>query len=89
MNFYINTLFLAGDLLTWGANDFDQLGLGISGLFVSVPSVVSSLVGIPFAFIVCGANHSFALSKSGAIYGWGLEENPFSESISNNRFFFR
>lgn len=35
------------------------------------PTLISSLSGIPIAVIACGGNHSFALSKSGAVYGWG------------------
>lgn len=39
------------------------------------PTLVKSLAGIPIALIACGANHSFAISKSGAVYGWGKNSN--------------
>ncbi|CAG9857321.1 unnamed protein product [Phyllotreta striolata] len=60
-----------GDILAWGANNFGQLGLGVSSQTEPVPKVLTSLKGIPFSFIACGANHTFAISKSGAVYGWG------------------
>ncbi|XP_066248449.1 probable E3 ubiquitin-protein ligase HERC4 isoform X1 [Euwallacea similis] len=60
-----------GDILAWGANNFGQLGLGVSSSSETVPKPVISLRGIPIVLITCGANHTFALSKSGAVYGWG------------------
>ncbi|XP_063314711.1 probable E3 ubiquitin-protein ligase HERC3 isoform X1 [Pelobates fuscus] len=60
-----------GQLFTWGQNCHGQLGLG-SG-FGSQCSAhrVKSLEGIPLAQIVAGGYHSFALSLSGAVFGWG------------------
>ncbi|XP_066150994.1 probable E3 ubiquitin-protein ligase HERC4 isoform X3 [Euwallacea fornicatus] len=68
-----HTIALAnnGDILAWGANNFGQLGLGVSSSSETVPKPVISLRGIPIVLITCGANHTFALSKSGAVYGWG------------------
>ncbi|XP_074030404.1 HECT and RLD domain containing E3 ubiquitin ligase 4 isoform X3 [Leptinotarsa decemlineata] len=60
-----------GEVLTWGANSFGQLGLGTCSQTEIMPTVVKSLNGLPVAFIACGANHTFAVSKSGAVYGWG------------------
>ncbi|KAL1509492.1 hypothetical protein ABEB36_004214 [Hypothenemus hampei] len=60
-----------GDILAWGANNFGQLGIGIFSQCETVPKPVFSLRGIPIVFITCGANHTFAISKSGAVYGWG------------------
>lgn len=54
-----------GELYAWGCNDYGQLGLGMSCGSVPVPSLVSSLTGVPFAFIASGGSHSFAISKSG------------------------
>ncbi|KAJ8935929.1 hypothetical protein NQ318_008705 [Aromia moschata] len=61
----------SGEVLTWGANNFGQLGLGDLSTMEDTPTVIDSLKGIPVAFIACGANHTFAISKSGAVYGWG------------------
>lgn len=62
---------LGGDILAWGANNFGQLGIGLFSSYEAVPKPVSSLRGIPIVFITCGANHTLAISKSGAVYGWG------------------
>lgn len=64
-------LFVAGEILVWGANNFGQLGLGHVSQIESIPKVVTSLKGVPIAFIACGSNHTFAISKSGAVFGWG------------------
>lgn len=61
----------SGDILVWGANNFGQLGLGFFSPCETVPKALSSLKGVPIAYITCGANHTFAISKSGAVYGWG------------------
>lgn len=61
----------SGDLFAWGANNFGQLGLGKVTPKEQIPQQVMSLAGIPIALIVCGGEHTFALSKSGAVFGWG------------------
>ncbi|XP_076250382.1 HECT and RLD domain containing E3 ubiquitin ligase 4 isoform X1 [Rhynchophorus ferrugineus] len=61
----------SGQILAWGANNFGQLGLGFISRCEASPTPITSLMGIPFAFITCGANHTFAISKSGAVFGWG------------------
>lgn len=35
------------------------------------PTLVKSLEGIPIGYIFCGGSHSFVISKSGAVYGFG------------------
>nr|XP_006818715.1 PREDICTED: probable E3 ubiquitin-protein ligase HERC4-like [Saccoglossus kowalevskii] len=59
-----------GQIYAWGANDHGQLGLG-SKESMSKPTLVSSLQGLPVKQITCGRSHSFALSVSGAVFGWG------------------
>lgn len=61
----------SGDLFAWGANNYGQLGLGTQTVKETVPKLVTSLSGVPIAFIACGAYHSFVISKSGAVFGWG------------------
>ncbi|ETN59614.1 hect E3 ubiquitin ligase [Anopheles darlingi] len=67
----------SGELYAWGSNAYGQLGLGMTNEKVSTPTLVQSLAGVPIAFIACGGNHSFAVSKSGAIFGWG--KNTFGQ----------
>ncbi|CAG9769467.1 unnamed protein product [Ceutorhynchus assimilis] len=61
----------SGDILSWGANNFGQLGVGSFSPSETVPKRVNAISGLPFVFITCGANHTFAISKSGAVFGWG------------------
>ncbi|XP_053673272.1 probable E3 ubiquitin-protein ligase HERC4 [Anopheles nili] len=67
----------SGELYAWGSNSYGQLGIGTISEKVTVPTLIQSLAGIPIAFIACGGNHSFAVSKSGAIFGWG--KNTFGQ----------
>lgn len=59
-----------GELYAWGLNHSGQCGLGDIKK-ISMPTKISSLNGIPIAFIACGGSHSFVVSKSGAVFGFG------------------
>lgn len=72
-----------GELYTWGSNEFGQLGLGLGPGNVSKPTLVNSLIGLPISFIACGGYHSFVVSKSGAVYGWG--KNDFGQLGVNSQ----
>uniref|UniRef100_A0A671VZU9 HECT and RLD domain containing E3 ubiquitin protein ligase 3 n=1 Tax=Sparus aurata TaxID=8175 RepID=A0A671VZU9_SPAAU len=60
-----------GQLFTWGQNTSGQLGLGKGEPSKLSPHPLKSLAGIPLAKITAGGDHSFALSLSGAVFGWG------------------
>ncbi|XP_072241033.1 probable E3 ubiquitin-protein ligase HERC3 isoform X1 [Leuresthes tenuis] len=60
-----------GQLFTWGQNTSGQLGLGKGEPSKLYPQPLKSLAGIPLAQITAGGDHSFALSLSGAVFGWG------------------
>ncbi|XP_045074686.1 probable E3 ubiquitin-protein ligase HERC3 [Coregonus clupeaformis] len=60
-----------GNVFTWGQNSSGQLGLGKGKPITFSPQPVMSLSGIPLAQITAGGDHSFALSFSGAVFGWG------------------
>ncbi|XP_061102038.1 probable E3 ubiquitin-protein ligase HERC3 isoform X1 [Conger conger] len=60
-----------GQLFTWGQNASGQLGLGKGRPCCLSPQPLKSLSGIPLAQITAGGDHSFALSLSGAVFGWG------------------
>jgi E3 ubiquitin-protein ligase HERC4 len=62
-------LFLDGALYSWGCNTYGQLGLGNKTGQLK-PSLITSLAGIPIAFISCGGNHSFAVSRSGKLHSY-------------------
>ncbi|XP_038854961.1 probable E3 ubiquitin-protein ligase HERC3 [Salvelinus namaycush] len=60
-----------GQVFTWGQNTSGQLGLGWGELSAMSPKPLKSLSGIPLVQITAGGDHSFALSLSGAVFGWG------------------
>lgn len=68
---YICVFNTGGHIFSWGQNRYGQLGLGINGQSISTPQMIQSLQGIPFAQISAGGAHSFALTPSGAVFGWG------------------
>ncbi|KAJ3610820.1 hypothetical protein NHX12_022911 [Muraenolepis orangiensis] len=72
-----HALSKVGQVFSWGQNRYGQLGLGMEGQGIPTPQHVQSLQGIPFAQIVAGGAHSFALTPSGAVFGWG--RNKFGQ----------
>ncbi|XP_018429019.1 PREDICTED: probable E3 ubiquitin-protein ligase HERC4 [Nanorana parkeri] len=64
-------------IFAWGANRYGQLGLGYEQKNVNAPRPLKSLSGIPFHQIAAGGAHSFALTLSGAVFGWG--RNKFGQ----------
>lgn len=75
LNVYIDEIVVFsssdGQLFTWGQNTSGQLGLGKGEPSKLTPHPLKSLAGIPLAQITAGGDHSFALSLSGAVFGWG------------------
>lgn len=64
-------------MFSWGQNKYGQLGLGYEYKKQTSPQMIKSLLGIPFAQIAAGGAHSFVLTLSGAIFGWG--RNKFGQ----------
>uniref|UniRef100_A0A8C3S695 HECT and RLD domain containing E3 ubiquitin protein ligase family member 6 n=1 Tax=Chelydra serpentina TaxID=8475 RepID=A0A8C3S695_CHESE len=60
-----------GRVFSWGQNTHGQLGLGKESTSQPSPQHVTSLSGIPLAQVAAGGGHTFALSLSGVVYGWG------------------
>uniref|UniRef100_A0A7N6A5V6 HECT domain-containing protein n=1 Tax=Anabas testudineus TaxID=64144 RepID=A0A7N6A5V6_ANATE len=83
-----HALSRGGQVYSWGQNRYGQLGLGTSGQSIATPQIIQSLQGIPFAQISAGGAHSFALTVSGAVFGWG--RNKFGQlglNDTNDRHF--
>lgn len=75
--FFVLIFFIGGQVFSWGQNQFGQLGLGMQGPSISTPQIIQSLQGIPFAQLSAGGAHSFAITLSGAVFGWG--RNKFGQ----------
>ncbi|KAM6971949.1 putative E3 ubiquitin-protein ligase HERC3 [Aplochiton taeniatus] len=58
-------------VFSWGQNSSGQLGHGNATPSTNSPQPLRSLSEIPLAQIAAGGDHSFALSLSGTIFGWG------------------
>ncbi|XP_010355202.2 probable E3 ubiquitin-protein ligase HERC3 [Rhinopithecus roxellana] len=71
-NWHCLALAADGQFFTWGKNSHGQLGLGKEVPSQASPQRVRSLEGIPLAQVAAGGAHSFALSLSGAVFGWGM-----------------
>uniref|UniRef100_A0A674N5A8 HECT and RLD domain containing E3 ubiquitin protein ligase 4 n=1 Tax=Takifugu rubripes TaxID=31033 RepID=A0A674N5A8_TAKRU len=83
-----HALSKGGQVFSWGQNQFGQLGLGMHGSSISTPQIIQSLQGIPFAQLSAGGAHSFAITLSGAVFGWG--RNKFGQlglNDTNDRWF--
>ncbi|KAM6130610.1 putative E3 ubiquitin-protein ligase HERC4 isoform 2-T3 [Phoenicopterus ruber ruber] len=76
---YYHSLALSkgSEVFSWGQNKYGQLGLGYEYKKQNSPHMIKSLLGIPFAQIAAGGAHSFVLTLSGAIFGWG--RNKFGQ----------
>uniref|UniRef100_UPI0031343193 probable E3 ubiquitin-protein ligase HERC4 isoform 4 n=1 Tax=Mus musculus TaxID=10090 RepID=UPI0031343193 len=76
---YYHSLALskASEVFCWGQNKYGQLGLGIDCQKQTSPQLIKSLLGIPFMQVAAGGAHSFVLTLSGAIFGWG--RNKFGQ----------
>ncbi|XP_072565468.1 probable E3 ubiquitin-protein ligase HERC4 isoform X1 [Paramormyrops kingsleyae] len=66
-----HALSKGGTIFSWGQNKYGQLGLGNDCKCIFSPQAIQSLQGIPFMQIAAGGAHSFALTMSGAVFGWG------------------
>ncbi|KAA0721991.1 putative E3 ubiquitin-protein ligase HERC3 [Triplophysa tibetana] len=60
-----------GQVFVWGKNSHGQLGLGEGRSGSQTPQHVQCLDGVPLAQISAGGDHSFVLSLSGVVFGWG------------------
>ncbi|XP_074849715.1 putative E3 ubiquitin-protein ligase HERC3 isoform X8 [Carettochelys insculpta] len=74
-NWHCLALAADGQFFTWGRNNYGQLGLGKECPSQTSPQRVTSLDGIPLAQVTAGGAHSFALSLSGAVFGWGRNDS--------------
>ncbi|XP_038060097.1 probable E3 ubiquitin-protein ligase HERC4 [Patiria miniata] len=61
-----------GRLFVWGDNTYGQLGLGHTSVkYVEKPTEITSLHGLPVMRVAGGGAHTFVVSVSGTVFGWG------------------
>ena len=60
----------AGEVLTWGAGSYGNLGHG-DNTDVSTPKLVEALLGKQCISAACGAKHTLALTAAGGVFSWG------------------
>eukprot|EP00057_Strongylocentrotus_purpuratus_P007783 XP_011662257.1 PREDICTED: probable E3 ubiquitin-protein ligase HERC4 [Strongylocentrotus purpuratus] len=64
-----------GRLFSWGDNTYGQLGIGtLVTNYTDRPTELTSLRGVPLVRVACGGFHSFALTISGSVFGWGKND---------------
>lgn len=57
----------------WGANNHGQLGLG-DRIDRRAPTIIESLWALPVKQLAAGDHHSCALTRSGYLFTWGLNQ---------------
>ena len=63
-----------GAVYSWGDGDYGKLGRGGSE-GSKVPRLVERMGGLGVVSVHCGAQASFAVTRSGAVYSWGKGDN--------------
>jgi len=65
---------IGGDVYGWGLNDYGQIGDGFKEPWV-IPNLSPVLRGKNVTLVAAGAEHSVAVSKEGAVFAWGRNQN--------------
>ncbi|GAB6026272.1 Regulator of chromosome condensation [Chamberlinius hualienensis] len=61
-----------GEVYAIGRNHYGRLGLGANAEDVVVPTLLPAFKAEPCASVSCGVSSSFAVTRSGDVYAWGL-----------------
>ncbi|MCI3923083.1 hypothetical protein MO973_22930 [Paenibacillus sp. TRM 82003] len=64
-----------GEVYTWGQNHYDQSGNGAVGYYITEATKVASLSGVKQVYSSAASWHAFAVTVSGAVYGWGHNDD--------------
>ena len=60
----------AGEVLTWGAGSYGNLGHG-DNTDIATPKLVEALLGKQCISVSCGAKHTLTLTSAGGVFSWG------------------
>ena len=72
-------LSLDGRVFSWGKNTTSQLGHSKGLSRVLAPTQITHLVSTPVIKLICGSNHSAALTVSGGVFLWG--DNRYHSTV--------
>ena len=59
-----------GEVLTWGAGSYGNLGHG-DNTDIPMPKLVEALLGKMCISVACGSKHTLALTVGGGVFSWG------------------
>jgi LPXTG-motif cell wall-anchored protein len=74
---YVVALTSTGRVVTWGYNQWGQLGNGTTGVDSNVPVDVELPAGVVVTAVSSGAGHGLALASTGEVWAWG--DNDFGQ----------
>jgi RCC1 and BTB domain-containing protein len=69
--YHVLALTKSGKCFSWGSNEQGVLGYGTQN-DSNKPKLINALINKEIIDIKCGSNHSFVLTKSGDLYGFGF-----------------
>ena len=61
-----------GEVFSFGADDYGQLGQGKARRFQNTPKLVRPLRGKKVTQVSCGEYHTVAVTEAGEVYSWGV-----------------
>jgi hypothetical protein len=67
-------LTIDGEVYVWGDNEFGQIGCADNRECQLIPYLVQGFNGEKVEAIACGSYHSLALTESGHVFSWGLND---------------
>jgi regulator of chromosome condensation len=78
-----------GVVLAFGSGDCGQLGHGVgedSDMIVSTPRVITALEKHHVIRVACGGLHTVAVSKEGAVFTWGCNDDGALGRVGDENF---
>ncbi|XP_018392810.1 PREDICTED: RCC1 and BTB domain-containing protein 1-like [Cyphomyrmex costatus] len=75
---HVLALMKDGKIYSWGCNNYGQVGNGsydqvVTPTLINIPNL-NNLDGKRVVDIACGSYHSIALTESGEVYAWGIND---------------
>ena len=74
-NGHMVALLSNGAMVSWGDDQWGQLGNGVSGTTFATPQVVDMPAGVSVASVAAGGEDSFAVASDGDLWAWGHDRD--------------